>query len=118
MQYCRLTERGSKLGKAMKKTLFDNPFAEKLRDYGTQIHKVYKFSNNYGANIIRLVNKNEKWCLRVVDWNGKKYMYNYDTSITTDTVMGLTNKGVEKLLVKIESFPNQIKKFEGGIIIY
>lgn len=66
----------------------------------------YKFSNNYGASVIRngMSYGGDKglWEVAVLDKNG--YIC-YDTPITSDVIGYLTWKGVEKILKKISKLP-------------
>jgi hypothetical protein len=81
-------------------------YKEKPLNGGVQ--KQYKFNNGYGASVVKhefsYGNENGLWELAVLKWiDGGDYKLDYSTEISDDVIGYLTEKEVEKLLVRIQS---------------
>jgi hypothetical protein len=81
-------------------------YKEKPLNGGVQ--KQYKFNNGYGASVVKhefsYGNENGLWELAVLKWiDGDDYKLDYSTEISDDVIGYLTEKEVEKLLVRIQS---------------
>ena len=107
----------------MKKVI--KPYKEQRHLTGNGIQKLYKFSNGWGASVVRFTigipgllrtasngeeygsyTRNEdEWELAVIKWDKDDYELDYDNPVADGDVVGyLSGDEVEKLLKRISKF--------------
>ena len=73
------------------------------------IQKKYKFSNGYGASVVRhdfsYGREEGKWEIAVLKFDGDKFSLDYSTPITDDVLGWQSDEDVENVLAQIEKLP-------------
>lgn len=89
------------------------PYDVVIRDEPVKLQKLYRFSNGYGASVIRgeytYGGDEGNWELAVLKFEGEGYHLAYPKQICADEdVIGwLTDDQVDDLLVKIANLPKE-----------